>query len=181
MRIGQVTTWYLEMLDPAALRPAHEPALPLAVERAEIPSPELGRFLYSAVGGHWYWTDRLTWTHERWARHLSKPGVETWVGSVRGTPAGYAELQAQPQGNVEIAFFGLLRQFIGQGLGGHLLTVVTRRAWDSGARRVWLHTCSLDGPSALSNYQARGFRVYDERTHATRLPDEPPGPWPGWR
>ena len=27
--------------------------------------------------------------------------------------------------------------------------------------RVWLHTCNLDGPHALSNYQKRGFRIYE--------------------
>src|SRR5438034_8495738 len=46
------------------------------------------------------------------------------------------------------------------------------RAWAKGARRVWVHTCSLDGPTALANYQGRGFRVYDQRAQdrkSTRL------------
>jgi hypothetical protein len=26
--------------------------------------------------------------------------------------------------------------------------------------RVWVHTCTLDHPGALANYQARGFAIY---------------------
>ena len=39
-----------------------------------------------------------------------------------------------------------------------------RRAWALGPSRVWVHTCSLDGPAALRTYQRRGLTVYDERT-----------------
>ena len=49
-------------------------------------------------------------------------------------------------------------------MGGALLAAVTEAAWEDGAERVWLHTCSLDSPAALPAYEARGFRRYDERT-----------------
>jgi GNAT superfamily N-acetyltransferase len=75
----------------------------------------------------------------------------------------------------------LLRQFIGQGIGGALLTAAIRRAWQLASQRVWVHTCSLDGPNALGNYQARGFRLYDQVTRDNELPDQPPGPWPNAR
>jgi hypothetical protein len=48
-----------------------------------------------------------------------------------------------------------------------------------GASRVWLHTCSLDGPAALPAYQARGFRIFREERLEKDFPDETPGPWPG--
>jgi GNAT superfamily N-acetyltransferase len=105
--------------------------------------------------------------------------VETWVAYLAGTPAGYFELEAQAEGNVEITYFGLLPQFIGRGLGGPLLTATVERAWAMGARRVWVHTCSLDHPSALPGYQARGFRVFEVEHAEQDLPDTPPGPWPG--
>jgi hypothetical protein len=47
------------------------------------------------------------------------------------------------------------------------------------AMRVWVHTCSLDGPAALANYQTRGFTLYKEVVSEVDLPDEAPGPWPG--
>ena len=95
------------------------------------------------------------------------------------TPAGYIELEAQADDNNEIAYFGLLPAFTGQRLGGYLLSEGVAHAWANGARRVWVHTCNLDGPTALANYQARGFRVYDQRFQWQDLPMIPPGPWPG--
>lgn len=156
----EVTTWYLEMRRPEDLRDRAAPAGDIAVVRATIPSPAFSRFLYTAIGGKWHWTDRLAWDDDRWRNYLSRPAVETWVAYLSGTPAGYIELEAQQAGDVEIVYFGLLPGFIGRGIGGYLLTVGTQRAWAMGARRVWLHTCSLDGPQALANYQARGFRIY---------------------
>jgi ribosomal protein S18 acetylase RimI-like enzyme len=85
--------------------------------------------------------------------------VETWLLTVDGERAGYVELEAPDGGGVEIAYFGLLPAFHGRGLGGHLLTHALRRGLELGPR-VWVHTCSLDGPYALANYQARGMRVY---------------------
>ncbi len=174
-----VTTTYLEMTDARDLRPALRPGEEMVVRQARIPCPELNRFLYTAVGGEWYWTDRLPWTYERWSEYLDRPGLETWIGYVEGTPAGYFELERQPEGSVEIAYFGLLPRFIGKGLGGHLLTAAIRHAWEGGAARVWVHTCTLDGPAALSNYQARGMRVYRVEETESVIPDRPPGPWPG--
>jgi GNAT superfamily N-acetyltransferase len=183
-----VTTTYLEQTDPGDLRPARTPDA-VDVVRAEIPSPELSRFLYTAVGGDWHWIDRLDWSYDRWLAYLERPGVETWVAWLSGTPAGYVELDPQDDGAVEIAYFGLLPAFVGRGLGGHLLTVGTARAWDLASRwprreptkRVWLHTCTLDGPQALANYQARGFSVYRTANHDEDVADAPPGPWPGAR
>ncbi|MDX2215043.1 MAG: GNAT family N-acetyltransferase [Oculatellaceae cyanobacterium bins.114] len=174
-----VTTWYLEMLSPEQLRPALSNNPDLQVMRAEVPSPELSRFLYSSVGGDWYWLGRLSWSYDQWLTYLDRPAVQTWVAYLRGTPAGYIELEAQPGEQVEIAYFGLMRHFTGKRIGGHLLTIGVQRAWAMGARRVWVHTCNLDGPYALANYQARGFQLYQERTHTEELPEHPIGPWAG--
>jgi GNAT superfamily N-acetyltransferase len=177
MRVRE-TVSYLEMTDPAALRPGRGMA-ELEVRQARVPCPELNRFLYTAVGGGWYWVDRLGWPLDRWAEMLARPGFETWVGWRDGTPAGYFELDPTADGSIEIASFGLLPQFTGCGLGGGLLTAAASRGWQTGARRVWLHTSSLDHPHARANYLARGFLLYKEETFWKDLPDRPPGPWPG--
>src|SRR5439155_3921957 len=123
--------------------PSPPPADPLAVVRAEIPSPELARFLYTSVGGDWHWIDRLTWTYEDWLRWLGRDSLQTWVGYVRGTPIGYFQLERQAPDSVEIAFFGLVPAFTGRRLGGALLTAAIARAWEfESPARVWLHTCS---------------------------------------
>jgi GNAT superfamily N-acetyltransferase len=159
-----VTTYYLEITNPADVRPASSHPISVQVQRAEIPCPALNRFLYATVGRAWHWTDKLPWTDEQWFAYLDRPTLQTWLGYVAGTPVGYFELERQEAGNVEILTFGLLPQFIGQGFGGQLLTAAIIQAWAFGATRIWLHTCSLDGPTALPNYQARGFRVYREET-----------------
>ncbi|MBX3001073.1 MAG: GNAT family N-acetyltransferase [Caldilineaceae bacterium] len=161
----EVITYYLEMLEPSDLRPARPIERPFEVRRAGIPYPALNRFLYQEVGAAYQWIDRLSWSEERWLTYLDRPALQTWLGYVSGTPAGYFELEAQEQGNVELAYFGLLPPFLGQGIGGALLTAAIERAWAMDARRVWVHTCSLDHPAALRNYQARGFRLYDEKRH----------------
>ncbi len=173
-----VTTWTLEMRQPEQLRPARRVA-GLAVERAQEPVPELSRFFYTAVGGDWYWTDRLGWSYTDWQRWVGRDEYELWVGWWRGTPVGYLELEAQSGPQVEVAYFGLLPQFVGQGFGGHLLTAGVERAWARAPARVWVHTCSLDGPQAKRNYEARGFQVCKVETAEQELPEQPPGPWPG--
>jgi GNAT superfamily N-acetyltransferase len=177
--LTRVIIYHLEMTEPSMLRPSKRPAPRLDIRRAELPSPELNRFLYTAVGGNWFWRDRLSWSYERWLTYLNRPEIETWIAYLAGTPAGYTELEAQPGGSVEIAYFGLLPQFIGHGVGGTLLTTAIRRAWATGAQRVWVHTCSLDHPHALNNYKARGMRLFKEEEKLVSLPEETPGPWPG--
>jgi GNAT superfamily N-acetyltransferase len=180
--VTEVTVWHLEMRDPGWLRPAPIPPLPLVIGRAEEPVPELNRFLYASVGGDWYWVDRLGWTYAAWEAWVDRPEHETWLAHVRGSLAGYLELEQQPGGDVEVAYFGLLPRFIGRGIGGPLLTAGVERAWAlAGTRRVWVHTCSLDGPAARANYEARGFRVFDVTTEWRDTSSPPPGPWPGAR
>ncbi|GAA2751985.1 GNAT family N-acetyltransferase [Kitasatospora cinereorecta] len=182
-----VTTWHLEQNAAADVVPVAAPdGLDLRVVRAELIGPEFARFLYTAVGGPWTWTDRLPWTYAQWQDWLAKEGLETWVAWVSGTPAGYVQLEPHRDGEVEIAYFGLLPHFIGKGLGGHLLAYGLQRAWDlpdrhpalPPTRKVTVHTCSLDGPAALRTYQSRGLRIArTETSHQPATP--PPGPWPG--
>ncbi len=172
-----VTTTYLEMNSPSQLRPAPQPEGPFQVMRAEVPCPELNRFLYVSVGAKWIWYGRLVWDRKKWLDYLDRPELETWLGYARGTPAGYFELERQPRSDgagaadVEIVYFGLLPGFIGQGLGGALLTAAIQRAWQMGAGRVWVHTCDLDHPSALANYQARGMTPYKVEQKIEDLPE----------
>jgi GNAT superfamily N-acetyltransferase len=166
-----VRTTYLEQHSPADLRPVGPPSVDVRVERLPAPDAGLSRSLYERVGADWHWTDRAGWSVAQWQERLARPGGETWVARVEGDLAGYVELESTVAARgteVEVAYFGLLPSYVGRGIGGHLLSVGTEQAWRVHERweglppvvRVWLHTCSLDGPAALPNYLARGFRVF---------------------
>ncbi len=169
-----VTISYLQMLQaPISLAPPL--AADFEIKQAELVTPELVRWLYSVVGGPYHWTGRLGWSRQEWLQELADVGCEVWLLYWRGTPAGYCQLQAavdyHPDGSArsqtEILYFGLMEWAQGRGAGSFFLEHMVRQAWTINLRqplppvhRIWVHTCSLDGPRALTNYRARGFRVY---------------------
>jgi GNAT superfamily N-acetyltransferase len=172
-----VTITYLEMTSRAQVVPFRG-ARRLDVRRPGGPDPDLNRRFYVEVGSEWSWHERLSWDRARWMVWLDRPEVETWIGCLAAAPVGYFELEAQPGGQVELVYFGLLPAFIGRGLGAELLHAAVERAWAVATSRVWVHTCTLDHPRALANYQSRGFRIYETVEKMERLPDVPPTPWP---
>jgi GNAT superfamily N-acetyltransferase len=158
MSLISVTRTYLEMTSPADLVSAPTPNPAPKVERLPECSVALFRFLYREVGRAYHWTDRLQWDDRTIAQYLADPDVSLWLLSWQELPAGYFELRRHPDGSIEIAYFGLLPNSIGRGWGKYLLTRAVSSAWELGAERVWLHTCTLDHPAALPNYLKRGFR-----------------------
>lgn len=156
----ETTTYYLQMLSASEL--AAKPLTDgLNIVKAEIPEWRFNRFLYQLVGEPWHWVDKLKLDDSVWKAYVESPRIHTWVAYHRGAIAGYFELNAQQDGNTEIAYFGLAPNFIGQGFGAALLSSTIENAWKlPSTQRVWVHTCSLDHPSALGNYQARGLKLY---------------------
>ncbi|MEX2153181.1 MAG: GNAT family N-acetyltransferase [Gemmatimonadaceae bacterium] len=129
------------------------------IRRAPCPV-DVYRRLYREVGEQWYWHDRLEWSDESLAEHLSRPDVGVWEMTVGQDSAGYFELQRHDDGSLEVAYFGLTPAYIGQGLGGRMLQRAVDEAWALGANRIWLHTCTLDSARALPNYMKCGFQPY---------------------
>jgi GNAT superfamily N-acetyltransferase len=155
-----VTTTYLEMRSRDELRPKRCGDERFWIGEATVPQWQFNRFLYLAVGGIWSWTDKSVWTEEQWREYVESPRLRTFAAYSDGAPAGYYELHHDDENGVEIAYFGLLPAFIGRGLGGPLLTNALEQAWQMNPARVWVHTCTLDHPGALANYQARGMKIY---------------------
>ena len=153
--------------------PAELAAAPLEtagrVEQVHQCPVSFHRFLYREVGRNYHWRDRLTWSDSQVRDYLDDPAVTLHVLYVRGSPAGYFELRMDPERSVEIAYFGLLPEFIGRGLGKGLLSEAVKAAWARGAGRVWLHTCTLDDPAALPNYLKRGFKPFKDERYATTI------------
>lgn len=145
------------MFTPKRIEPAE-----LDVRRVEIPCPEFNWFLHQAVGVAYRWGGREDWDRSKWLEYVNRPELETWAAYVSGAPAGYFELEQQPDGSARIHCFGLCQAFLGKGLGGHLLSVAVERAWELSRSRVWLTSCNHDHPHALPNYLARGFQLVKE-------------------
>jgi len=166
----EVTRTYLELLKPGDLVAASSSDRRLRLERVEECPASFHRYLYAEVGRAYHWVDRRGWTDEQTLAYLASPAVALWVLYWAGAPAGYFELKHHDDGSVEIAYFGLLPEFTRRGFGKHLLTEAVKQAWADGARRVWLHTCTLDDPAALPNYLARGFRPFKTEGYVTETP-----------
>ena len=77
---------------------------------------------------------------------------------VDGARAGFAELDFRRGDVAELALFGLLPGFIGQGLGGHFLDWAIEALWRPGIVKVAVDTNTRDHPRALAMYRKAGFR-----------------------
>jgi GNAT superfamily N-acetyltransferase len=154
----QLITTYLEMRSPEQLRPKHADAR-FAVREKNGRDWQFNRDCYFDVGARWRWIDKRPWTEEQWKQYAAAPELRTFAAYYGDQLAGYYELRVA-EDEVEIAYFGLLPQFIGRGLGGALLTSAIEKAWELSSARVWVHTCNRDHPQALANYQARGLVIY---------------------
>ena len=163
----ECTITYLEMGEAPELPPLVPPTdsrLKLALLRAERPSVSFYRYLYDAVGSPWLWTDRKALSDEQLAAIIQDDEVEIYVLYANGVPAGYAELDMRGRPEVNLAYFGLLPEFIGQGLGAYFLNWTVRRAWEHGPSRFTVNTNNFDHPRALPLYQKMGFVARARRT-----------------
>jgi GNAT superfamily N-acetyltransferase len=158
-KLADIVT-YLEMTARPVRPPVPLPSGKLALMRAERCTVAFYRFLYGTVGEPWLWFERLTWSKEKLAALIEKPEVEIFVLYVGGVPAGYYELDRSEAADIELAYFGLMPEFIGRGYGAYLLREAVDAAWQHKPKRVWVHTCTYDHPRALGVYQRAGFVVY---------------------
>ena len=159
----EIKVFFLQMFAHAR-RTVPPPRAGLSVIHAQHPTVNYYRFLYDAVGGPWQWLSRKKLSDEELVRIIHDPRDEIHVLHVDGVPAGFAELDRRTEGEVELVQFGLMPEFIGQGLGKYFLQWTIDKAWSYGPQRFWLHTCTLDHPNALPNYRKAGFELYREET-----------------
>ena len=156
-----LVTTYLEMRSADQLRPKSA-GVRFQIREKLDRDWRFNRDLYVRVGEQWDWIDKRPWTDDQWKEYATAPELRTYAGYYDDALAGYYELRRDAQGGVEIAYFGLLPEWIGRGLGGALLTRAIEAGWcmEPTPTRVWVHTCNRDHPQALANYQARGLVVY---------------------
>jgi ribosomal protein S18 acetylase RimI-like enzyme len=171
----QVIRTYLQLTTPGDFRPSPARPPPLAspttpaaldVQLVPDPTPALYRHLYRTVGAAYHWRDRWDWSDADIRRHLGQREITLYLARTGAATVGWYELRrVREDASVEIAYFGLMPEAIGRGYGRSLLAAAVSDAWDLGATRVWLHTCTLDHPHAVANYKARGFREYKSEVY----------------
>jgi GNAT superfamily N-acetyltransferase len=168
-KIESVIT-YLEMRAPPAEGPGAPPEDGLSIVQAVRPTVSFYRYLYDTVGEPWLWGDRRKLSRDALQAIVQHPDVEVHVLYADGVPAGYAELDARDKPEIEVSYFGLIPDFIGRKLGRYLLSFAIQTAWRRRPTRLWVHTCSLDHPSAIGLYRRAGFKPYKEEIE---LADDP--------
>lgn len=152
----------------------------LALLRAEKPTAAFYRYLYGSVGAPWLWYERSIIGDAALLPLINDDKVEIYVLYVGGTPAGYFELNLKVFPQIELAYFGLMPEFIGMKLGPYLLGQAIDTAWAHDPERLWVHTCDLDHPGALPLYQRMGFEPYAQKTETIEDPriSHPELNWP---
>jgi GNAT superfamily N-acetyltransferase len=146
----------LEMRSRPPLRPV--PDGPLRLVRWQSPALEKYRALYARVGTPWLWFSRLVMSNDELKAIIHDPQDEVFAVIDRGgIEVGILELDFRKSPDCEIAFFGFVPELAGQGHGRWLMAEALNRAWRPGIECVWVHTCTLDHPSALNFYRKQGF------------------------
>jgi GNAT superfamily N-acetyltransferase len=160
--IGTIVT-SLGMTNRPALRTT--PASDLRLERWNAPSPDKYRALYRRVGEPWLWFSRLELDDAALSEIIHNQQVRIWaVLDRRGIEIGILELDFREAGQCEIAFFGLVPELAGQGHGRWLMAMALQVGWaEPGVKRMWVHTCTLDAPTALNFYIKSGFTPYQRQ------------------
>jgi ribosomal protein S18 acetylase RimI-like enzyme len=125
------------------------------------PTVDFCKFLYKEVGRDFFWRDRLKWSDQDWLDYISNDFFKLYILKQNNNLAGYYELLYDSKtSSMEIPYFGILKEFYGKGIGGHLLTDAILTSFNQKINKVWVHTCTLDHPNALKNYFARGMTIF---------------------
>ena len=179
--VTYTVTW-LEMTERPSWDWPHAPAgPPLALLHAEEPPIWWFRSLYEAVGRDYAWEDVPGMGDAALSDWLDPGHMQLYALMARGWPHGFFLLDEGGAGVTDLAYFGLVPEAIGRGLGTYLLRMAILTAWQrEGLARLTVNTCTLDHPRALQNYQKNGFSPVrrEERTRTltrdrdlSRIPD----------
>ena len=173
--ISTVVTYLVIEELPRTLPPM--PAGPkLALMKAEQIPLHFYRYLYRTVGSAWLWFERLHLSDENLARRVHRDGIEIFVLYGNGAPAGYYELDFRKAHSANLAYFGLMPEWIGRGIGPWLLGSAIAEMFSRGASRATVNTCTLDHPAALPLYQKLGFRPVAQENRRLMVPEGTPIP-----
>ena len=159
--IEKIDRYYLEISFKDNFKKKQKPSEDYLIQLIEPSNFELNKFFYKQIGKNYQWIDRLVWTNNDWIKYVSNKNLKTFVLKKNGNLVGFFELIFNKEvSDSEIAYLGILEEYFNKGCGGYLLSEAIRKSFENGAKRVWVHTCSLDHPNAIENYKSRGMKIF---------------------
>jgi len=161
---------FLSMDKPPSLRIMPPSNLKVALMHVQDPVVGYYRYLYDAVGSKYHWVDRKLLSDDQLAAAINEKGVDIYVAYCAGNPAGYFEIDSRDESTTWLAYFGLIPDFHGMGLGKWLLSEAVRTAWTAKPKSLHVETCTLDAPHALGLYQKMGFKPYERSNKTMTVP-----------
>ena len=157
----QIATVVTSLEMPERPKPAPLPPSPLRLVRWQRPSADKYRALFRRIGEPWLWFSRLVMAEDDLLAIIHDEAVEIYaVTDPKGIEVGMIELDFRNAGHCELSYFGLVPELAGQKHGRWMMAQTNILAWRKGVHRFWVHTCTLDHPSALGFYRKSGFVPY---------------------
>ena len=156
--IEKIERYYLEINSLEDLKTKAVPSEGFSIKEEDKNNFALNKFFYKQIGKKHEWVDRLIWQDKNWIDYVSNENLKTLILRKEKDIVGYFELLFD-NNECEIAYLGILEEYIGKGYGGFLLSEAIRLGFTY-SRRIWVHTCSLDHPNALENYKSRGMKIF---------------------
>jgi ribosomal protein S18 acetylase RimI-like enzyme len=159
--IEEIYRKYLEIKSLEGLKEVIRPSENYSINLVTSNEFQLNKFFYKNIGKKHKWVDRLIWTDQNWIDYVSNKKLSTFILKDAEELVGYFELIFyQDIRESEIAYLGILEEYLGKKLGGYLLSEAIKKSFSLGSKRVWVHTSSLDHKNALKNYLARGMKIF---------------------
>ena len=163
--ITKVDRKYLEINSPEEINLSNKPNSKCKIEIKKDPDFQINKFFYKQIGKSYRWIDRLVWDDTKWMNYTNNANLETYILTENDELIGFFELLFHPETRkCEVAYFGILDQYIGKKYGSYLLSEALKLGFRNNTKKVWLHTCSLDHKHALNNYLARGMKIFKSET-----------------
>ncbi len=157
----EVQRYYLDINSIKDLSEIAEPSDIYQISLVNPPDFQLNKFFYKQIGQKYRWIDRLIWSEKKWIEYVNNSDVKTFIMKEKNNLAGYFEqIFHKEKIDCEIAYFGILEDYFGNKLGGYLLSEAIKKSFRFGAKRTWVHTCSMDHKYALKNYLSRGMKIF---------------------
>lgn len=133
---------------------------------AKKPPVEYFLYLYQTVGAAHEWTDWLQQPREKQEAFIQNPDIFLYTLLKDGWPGGFFMLDTSESPVCDLAYFGLVPQCVGTGLGRWFLATAIQTGWDMpGTQRMTVNTNTLDHPRAYGLYQEMGFTPVRHETH----------------